>query len=126
MTLDIKPRLIKRQRTKGWRMPVGAIYVGRPGPWGNPWRVDAWIGLTALVAVSYFSEWLSSGYPRGFARRHQWILEHLPELRGKDLVCWCGDWTLGDPDPPACHGVVIMRLANAGMACLEQHGVVER
>lgn len=26
-------------RGKGWRMPEGAIYVGRPTKWGNPFRV---------------------------------------------------------------------------------------
>ncbi len=30
---------IQRQRTKGWRMPQGAIYVGRPSKYGNPWRI---------------------------------------------------------------------------------------
>ena len=30
---------IQRRRTKGWRMPEGAIYVGRPTIWGNPYRV---------------------------------------------------------------------------------------
>lgn len=30
---------IQRQRTKGWRMPEGAIYVGRPSLWGNPWSL---------------------------------------------------------------------------------------
>lgn len=30
---------IQRRRTPGWRMPAGAIYVGRPSRWGNPWPV---------------------------------------------------------------------------------------
>ncbi len=30
---------IQRQRTKGWRMPEGAVYVGRPTLFGNPWTV---------------------------------------------------------------------------------------
>ncbi|HEY9415508.1 MAG TPA: DUF4326 domain-containing protein [Pseudonocardia sp.] len=30
------PKRIQRQRTKGWRMPEGAVYVGRPTKWGNP------------------------------------------------------------------------------------------
>ena len=33
------PKRIQRHRTKGWRMPEGAIYVGRPTIWGNPYRV---------------------------------------------------------------------------------------
>ncbi len=30
---------IQRQRTKGWRMPADAVYVGRPSLWGNPWPI---------------------------------------------------------------------------------------
>ncbi len=33
------PLRIQRMRAKGWRMPDGAIYVGRPSMWGNPFRV---------------------------------------------------------------------------------------
>lgn len=29
------PRRIQRHRTKGWRAPAGAIYVGRGSRWGN-------------------------------------------------------------------------------------------
>lgn len=32
------PKRIQRQRTKGWRMPEGTVYVGRPSRWGNPFR----------------------------------------------------------------------------------------
>lgn len=31
-----RPNRIQRRRTKGWRAPEGAIYVGRPTRWGNP------------------------------------------------------------------------------------------
>lgn len=36
------PERIQRQRTRGWRMPEGAVYVGRTAHglgWGNPFRV---------------------------------------------------------------------------------------
>lgn len=33
------PERIQRKRTKGWRMPEGAVYVGRGSKWGNPFRV---------------------------------------------------------------------------------------
>ncbi len=33
---DHTPRRIQRKRTRGWRMPEGAVYVGRPTRWGNP------------------------------------------------------------------------------------------
>lgn len=36
-----KPKRVQRKRTKGWTMPEGAKYVGRPGPYGNPFKVGA-------------------------------------------------------------------------------------
>lgn len=33
------PVRIQRSRSAGWRMPEGAVYVGRPTKWGNPFRV---------------------------------------------------------------------------------------
>jgi len=35
----------------------------------------------------------------------EWILQNLPELRGKNLACWC------KPDAP-CHADVLLKLAN--------------
>jgi hypothetical protein len=35
----VTPKRIQRRRTKGWRMPDGARYAGRPTKWGNPWRI---------------------------------------------------------------------------------------
>lgn len=32
------PERIQRQRAKGWRMPEGTVYVGRPTRWGNPFQ----------------------------------------------------------------------------------------
>ena len=32
---------IQRKRTKGWRMPEGAVYVGRGSRFGNPFRVGS-------------------------------------------------------------------------------------
>lgn len=34
----MSPQRIQRKRTKGWRMPAGAVYVGRPSRWGNPFE----------------------------------------------------------------------------------------
>jgi hypothetical protein len=34
------------------------------------------------------------------------LLQRLPELRGKNLACWCKP---GEP----CHGHVLLELANA-------------
>lgn len=45
------PIRIQRSRAKGWRMPEGTIYVGRPGPWGNPFPVTGdWIPWAAFAS----------------------------------------------------------------------------
>lgn len=33
---------IQRSRRKGFRTPEGAIYVGRPTMWGNPFMTRRW------------------------------------------------------------------------------------
>lgn len=33
------PTRIQLRRTKGWRMPAGAVKVDRTTAFGNPWRV---------------------------------------------------------------------------------------
>ena len=49
------PRRIQRRRTKGWRMPVGAIYVGRrysvigSGKWSNPFFIGGYFKRGDLV-----------------------------------------------------------------------------
>ena len=94
-----KPKRIQRKRTKGWRMPEGAVYVGRPTKWGNPFAMfDTGQKMTRLEAVNCFRVYVlqqlrGPGYP-------------LRELRGKDLACWC-------PLDQPCHADVLLEIANA-------------
>ena len=77
------------------------IYIGRPSPFGNPFshkentlaefKVD-----TREEAVEKYREWFLS---------HDNYQEVLDYLRGKTLGCWC--------KPKACHGDVLVELANA-------------
>ena len=99
-----RPRRIQRQRVKGWRMPEGAVYVGRGTRWGNPFRVgktqmhdirDA----TAQECVDLYREWVTA--PQGMVAE---IREHL---RGRDLACWC-------PLDAPCHADVLLDIANEG------------
>ncbi|MBB6469416.1 hypothetical protein HNQ96_005306 [Aminobacter lissarensis] len=71
----------------------GRVYVGRPSKWGNPFVIGR-DGSRAEVIAKYRA-WLSS-QPE--------LLDALDELRGRDLVCWCA--------PHACHGDVLIELAN--------------
>ena len=92
------PKRIQRQRTKGWRMPEGTVYVGRPTKWGNPFTVE------------------DHGHHGARYRHWQWLQEPeqadlvaaiRTELRGKDLACWCREGLL------CCHADTLLRIANS-------------
>jgi hypothetical protein len=108
---------IQRSRAKGWRMPEGAVYVGRPTRWGNPF-----VGKPDL-AVEAYRQLIGPGPVRiscgpdtvQFAKNAHpdtlhwawgdWARTCLKDLRGKDLACWC---SLHQP----CHADVLLELAN--------------
>lgn len=119
------PQRIQRKRTRGWRMPDNAVYVGRPTFWGNPFVV----GKTAAHrhrsgAHPYdfyvdYHEIVSAEQAAGLFRKividpteHQFIGHETPtkhairtELAGKDLACWC-------PLDQPCHADVLLEIAN--------------
>lgn len=114
------PKRIQRKRTKGWRMPEGAVYVGKPTIWGNPWTIAEASKLfiprfCADVCVREFRAWLEhrsyTDAKRQFPvyekldKQRDELLRRIPELRDKDLVCWC-------PLDKACHADVLIELAN--------------
>jgi hypothetical protein len=45
------PQRIQRRRTRGWRMPEGAVYVGRPTRFGNPWVFRTYRALARVPAL---------------------------------------------------------------------------
>lgn len=100
---------IQRRRAKGWRMPEGAVYVGRGSRWGNPYRIAPAFDLdgihipeiTADSAVKLFRENLESRM-RSFPSVRA---ELVAILRGKDLACWC-------PLDAPCHADVLLEIAN--------------
>ena len=110
------PKRIQRKRTKGWRMPEGAVSVCRPSIWGNPFTAHDAIAIAGCqppdaqeFVVGCFSNWLRGDRKNwmGVESDHAAaaILSRLSDLRGKDLACWCA---LDQP----CHADVLLRLAN--------------
>lgn len=126
----MSPVRIQRQRTKGWRMPEGAVYVGRPSRWGNPF----------VLGETYM--WLSTGMPfpvptprdpgeyeyglrvvrlddrqMATAWFRAWVewtendisVNVMAVLGGRDLACWC-------PLDQPCHADVLLDLANGEQA----------
>lgn len=51
------PKRIQRKRTAGWRMPEGAVYVGRPTRWGNPFALGGAYGLACVPGAVTGAEW---------------------------------------------------------------------
>lgn len=107
------PKRIQRRRTKGWRMPESAIYVGRPTRWGNPFVIGRWIRpvgqlpfqiQTAKQAVILYE---MQFYPCPAVKRA--VTSIQAELRGHDLACFC-------PLDQPCHADVLLKLANASLA----------
>lgn len=115
----MSPQRIQRSRAKGWRMPEGAIYVGRPTRWGNPWSIEEHANRSDLfnhgvfVGQSTDPEWARR---RGIELYSDWLAgtghvvaeEARRCLAGSDLVCWC---RLDQP----CHADVLLELANGGV-----------
>jgi hypothetical protein len=102
--IETKPVRIQRKRTKGWKMPVNTIYVGRPTRFGNPFKVgevntDTGEIVTLEKCLEYFRFYLHRKY-QGAA-----LAEFLEPLRGKDLACFCKS---GQP----CHADILLELAN--------------
>jgi len=120
------PRRIQRRRRRGWRIPAGAVYVGRPSTWGNPYWVTrssdyhglagSWFvldrdGTTYHPDVDTESAARETAVALFEASLHGGSGALTPEtvraeLAGRDLVCWC---PLDEP----CHADVLLAVANA-------------
>lgn len=113
------PLRVQRRRTKGFRLPAGAICVTRPGPWSNPFSVANCLELgyaqtkqeAVALCVACFEDWLLKGemsdywWEANHLRRWQWMHDHLPDLRRKPLACFC-------PLDRPCHADVLAYFAN--------------
>ena len=99
-----EPKRIQRRRTKGWRTPEGAVYVGRPSKWGNPHRLGDYDADHRDEAAEPVVERFRHDLIVGTLGVTLWDVRQ--ELAGKDLICWC-------PPDQACHADVLLELANA-------------
>lgn len=108
------PKRITLSRAKGWKMPPNTVKVDRSTKWGNPFAVSdaraaGYKGSDrdlAAMCVGTFRSWLKRHEGPVEVQRREAVLTALPELRGKNLACWCKP---GEP----CHADVLLELANA-------------
>ncbi len=80
------PKVLNKRTDK---IPLDAVYVGRPSKWGNPFKIG--VDGTREEVIAKYREWLPTQHL------------NLVELWGKDLVCWCA--------PLHCHADVLLELA---------------
>ena len=73
-----------------------AVYIGRPGPWGNPFKVKEW-GREG--AIGNYRLWFLEGMDQEELRARA-----VRELTGKVLGCYCS--------PKKCHGDVLAEYVN--------------
>jgi len=86
-------------------MPRGAVYVGRPTKWGNPWKqgqiaTPSNPPMTVREAVENYRKWMAANQSGPEKYRVP-----IASLRGKDLACWC-------PLDQPCHADVLLEIAN--------------
>ncbi len=108
------PERIQRKRTAGWRMPEGAIYVGRPSRWGNPYAPDLYRAdypeadahELRYMATSDFEGLVTGRWDRfDHVDVPSYPRAEIARLRGRDLACWC-------PLDQPCHADVLLEIAN--------------
>ncbi|MFG3170613.1 DUF4326 domain-containing protein [Streptomyces sp. NPDC048200] len=127
------PTRIQRRRTKGWRAPADATYVGRGSRWGNPfqvvshanapWRVETDEADSSALrgGPHLFPSWEEAAAfatrlfelhigPFGAFEYDADALADLRALAGRNLMCWCPLPEPGQPDH--CHAAVLLKLAN--------------
>lgn len=90
------------------------VYVGRPSKWGNPFtHIDdrktaaKFIVASREEAIQKYKEWILEGDGK-------WLLEHLHELEGKTLGCWCCQTPsyYVEGMKMICHGEALMEIIN--------------
>ncbi len=91
------PRVLNKRHRN---IPKDAVYVGRPSKWGNPFVVAG--SLPYLVKMERHR--IVVDQYRAWIQTQPQLLACLPELKGKDLICWCF--------PLPCHADVLLELAN--------------
>jgi hypothetical protein len=79
------------------------ILICRPSKWGNPFSskqnsLARYKVSSRSESISMYRDWILKGEGR-------YLLDDLPELKGKVLGCWCRE-------DQSCHGDILVELVN--------------
>ncbi len=79
-------------------IPENAVYIGRGSKWGNPYIIG--VDGNRMLCIQKYKEYIM---------QKPELLACLPELLGKNLVCYC--------KPQPCHGDVLIDLVDDLVTC---------
>jgi Domain of unknown function (DUF4326) len=85
-------------------LPLGAVYIGRPTIFGNPFSHMSGTAAEFKVADRAAAVAAFERYATERMSVDPKFASAVRALAGKDLVCWCA--------PHLCHGEVLVRLSN--------------
>ena len=74
------------------------VKIDRTTKWGNPFKITK--KMSREDSIIQYENWI--------LKQHSLLLQ-LPSLKGKRLGCWCR--------PDACHGDVLVKLADKFIFC---------
>ena len=119
----MKPVRIQRSRKHKQVSPNGLpiVYVGRPGKWGNPFKVIGedghWFVVNEndepLLTFNKKEEAVDcciENYKEYISHEHNSGIVNVFELKDKNLSCWC---SLNEK----CHADILLVLANKQYSC---------
>lgn len=135
------PRRIQRKRTKGSKLPEGAVYVGRGTIWGNPFIVGSQSGifdgkdgrglglrdqpeilvpkLSLDQCIEFYREMVTGHIgPEMYPFAHDWREAFGRRIRGCHPSEWARSVLRGKdlacfcPLDSACHADVLLEIAN--------------
>ena len=87
-------------------MPPNTIKIDRTTRWGNPFIIGK--DGTREECISLYRRFVAGKAAtkrKNVLNSRQLVSEHVAELKGKNLACWC-------PLDGPCHAEVLLELAN--------------
>lgn len=118
MTTLVMPVGIQRRRVKGWRLPENTVCVDRSTRFGNLYSVEQYGRTEALHMFKDKLLWALDHVHKSNAsmladeKHFHWIAQHLGDLTGKNLACWC-------PLELPCHRNILLIASNPPTALLK-------
>lgn len=92
------PRVLNKHHL--FNIPENSVYIGRGSKFGNPFVINQHGNRAEVIAK----------YKEHIQNDPKLLAEAKTELSGKNLVCFCA--------PLACHGDVLLEIANSESAVL--------